>query len=122
MPKVLIADDEPRIRRLWAVNLLVRSYDVVEASNGRECLNLVEVEKPDVILLDLTMPVLSGWGVLELLHGKPEISRIPIIILTGWADAEIKEKARSLGASGALVKPFGVEELLFTIEMTLKEK
>ena len=66
MPKVLIADDHPEIRRLCSINLLARNYEVIEAADGSECLQLIQKEKPDVILLDLTMPVLSGWAVLRI--------------------------------------------------------
>ena len=120
MAKVLIADDQPDIRRLWAVNLSARSYEVVEAADGRQCLSMIAQENPDLILLDLSMPVLSGWAVLEAINrGSPPTSA-PVIVLTGWADDEIQYRAQVLGATGALVKPFGVEELLSTIRLALR--
>ena len=82
---------------------------------------MIEAEKPDIILLDLTMPVLSGWVVLEALNEKSIATRTPVIILTGWADDEIQERARRLGATGALIKPFGVEELLLSVELALEK-
>ena len=68
---MLIADDHPEIRRLWAANLSARNYGVVEAGDGVECLSMIEEETPDVILLDLGMPIMSGWEVLENLREKP---------------------------------------------------
>ena len=121
MPKVLIVDDQAEIRKLWAVNLSARCYDVAEAADGWECLNMIENERPDVILLDLGMPVLSGWAVLEALKEKLLLTQVPVIIVTGWADEGIGDRARQLGAVGALIKPFGVDELLLTIEMALRE-
>ena len=121
MPKVLIVDDQPEIRRLWEVNLAARSYDVVVAGDGQECLDMVEAERPDIILLDLTMPVLSGWAVLEALRGSASIEHTAVIVLTGWADEEVHHRARQMGATGALVKPFGIDELLVTIELAARE-
>ena len=121
MPKVLIVDDQPEIRRLWEVNLAARSYDVVLASDGRECLDMVEAERPDVILLDLTMPVLSGWAVLEALKGRASVKNTAVIVLTGWADEEVHQRARQMGATCALVKPFGIDELLVSIELAARE-
>ena len=106
---------------MWAINLSARSYEVVEAADGRECLDSIEEEKPEVILLDLAMPVISGWGVLEALKEQSERSRVPVIVVTGWADEEIEIKARRLGAVGVLFKPFGVGELLLAIGQALGE-
>ena len=104
MSKVLIVDDQPEIRRLWQVNLAARSYDVVVAADGRECLEKVESERPDIILLDLSMPVLSGWAVLEALKGSAAVKNTAVIVLTRWADEEVHRQARQMGATGALVK------------------
>ena len=121
MAKVLIVDDQPEIRRLWQVNLAARSYDVVVAADGRECLEKVESERPDIILLDLSMPVLSGWAVLEALKGSAAVKNTAVIVLTGWADEEVHRQARQMGATGALVKPFGIDELLVSIELAARE-
>ncbi len=121
MSKVLIVDDQPEIRRLWQVNLAARSYDVVVAADGRECLEKVESERPDIILLDLSMPVLSGWAVLEALKGSAAVKNTAVIVLTGWADEEVHRQARQMGATGALVKPFGIDELLVSMELAARE-
>lgn len=81
---------------------------------------MIEEEKPDLILLDLTMPVFSGWEVLEALKRRSVVTSAPVIIVTGWADEEIERTSRQLGAVGTLVKPFGVGELLLTVEMALR--
>ena len=120
MAKVLIADDDPEIRKLWAVNLLARGYQVIEAGDGWECLTMIQEERPDVILLDLGMPVLSGWAVLEALNVKRSIARAPVIVLTGWADDEVHDTVRQMGAVDTLIKPFGVDALLLAIEDALK--
>ena len=119
MARVLIADDHAEIRRLWALHLRAKSYEVIEAADGRQCLRKMEEECPDVVLLDLGMPVLSGWGVLEVLNERAEIPRTPVIVLTGWAGEDVQERAHRLGAAGALIKPFEIEELLYVIEGAL---
>ena len=121
MSKVLIVDDQPEIRRLWQVNLAARSYDVVVAADGRECLEKVESERPDIILLDLSMPVLSGGAVLEALKGSAAVKNTAVVVLTGWADEEVHRQARQMGATGALVKPFGIDELLVSMELAARE-
>ena len=121
MPKVLIADDQPEIRRICAINLSARKYEVIEAEDGNECLRKIEEEKPDLILLDLAMPVVSGWEVLEALNRGAVATSAPVVIVTGWADEDIEVQSRELGAVGVLVKPFGVDELLTTVAMALEE-
>ena len=121
MTKVLIADDHSEVRRLWALNLSARGYEVVEATDGKECLTLILQEQPDVILLDLSMPVLSGWAVLKAIKDRSVVTSAPVIVLTGWADGEVEDRARRLGASCALIKPFGVEPLLLNIQQAVSE-
>ena len=121
MPKVLIADDNPQVRRSWSINLSARGYDVVEASDGLECLSLIEEESPDVILLDLNMPLLSGWDVLDTLKaGGVVVTTGPVIVVSGLAGAEIESRARQLGAVGVLFKPFGVDQLLVAVEQAVR--
>ena len=117
--KVLIADDHPEIRRLWTVNLAARDFDISSVADGRECLRQIEEEEPDVILLDLNMPVLSGWDVLDALRERPGGTRPSVIVVSGLAGAEIEAKARRMGAVGVLFKPFGVDQLLRAIELAL---
>ncbi len=121
MPKVLIADDQPEIRRICAMNLAARKYEVIEAVDGNDCLSKIDEEKPDLILLDLAMPELSGWEVLEALNQGAVTTSAPVVIVTGWADEDIEAQSRALGAVGILVKPFGIDELLLTIDKALAE-
>ena len=116
---MLIADDHSEVRRLWALNLSARGYEVVEATDGKECLTLILQEQPDVILLDLSMPVLSGWEVLRALKERSVASSAPVIVVTGWADGEVQDRARRLGASCALIKLFGVELLLLKVQQAV---
>ena len=119
MPTVLIADDDAAFRTLWAINLAARGYGVMEAADGRACLRLVHEEKPDLILLDLSMPVLSGWEVLESLKRSSGATLPPVIVVTGLSDGDIEARARGLGAALVLFKPLGVDELLHAVDVAL---
>jgi len=108
---VLIIDDEAPIRLLCRVNLEAEGMDVLEAKDGRAGLELARAELPDVVLLDVMMPGLDGWGVAEELLDDAETSRIPIVFLT--ARAEFRDRARGLDIGGVdyITKPFNPVEL-----------
>ncbi len=118
MPKILIAEDNVALRSVWAVNLRARGYKVAEATDGQQCLELFDAENPDSVVLDLGMPVMSGWEVLELLSARP--APPPVIVVTGLEDGRTRERALALGAAYVLFKPFGIERLLAALEAVLK--
>src|SRR3954452_20104374 len=111
MTKVLVIDDEAPIRLLCRVNLEAEKMEVLEAADGPSGLELARAEKPDVILLDVMMPVLDGWRVAEQLLDDEGTQDIPIIFLT--ARAEFRDRARGLDIGGIdyVTKPFNPLEL-----------
>jgi DNA-binding response OmpR family regulator len=111
MTTVLVIDDEAPIRLLCRVNLEAEGMSVVEAADGPSGLAKADAERPDVILLDVMMPGLDGWGVAEVLLEGEETSEIPIIFLT--ARAEFRDRARGLDIGGIdyITKPFNPVEL-----------
>lgn len=111
MTKVLVIDDEAPIRLLCRVNLEAEGMDVIEAADGPSGVEKAREEEPDVILLDVMMPGLDGWGVAEALLEKEETAHIPIIFLT--ARAEFRDRARGLDIGGVdyITKPFNPVEL-----------
>jgi DNA-binding response OmpR family regulator len=111
MTRVLVIDDEAPIRLLCRVNLEAEDMTVLEAADGPSGLALARAELPDIVLLDVMMPGLDGWGVAEQLLGDDETSRIPIIFLT--ARAEFRDRARGLDIGGVdyITKPFNPVEL-----------
>ena len=114
--KVLIVDDEPNI--VTALEFLFRrsGYDVRLASNGAEALALVDAYGPDVVLLDVMMPVKSGYEVCQKLRERPELSQVKIVMLSAkGSEAEIN-KGLSLGADLYITKPFSTQELVTTID------
>ena len=110
-PKVLVIDDEAPIRLLCRVNLEAEQIDVLEAEDGPEGLKLAKSERPDVILLDVMMPGLDGWEVLQRLLEDDQTREIPIVFLT--ARAELRDRARGLELGGVdyVTKPFNPTEL-----------
>jgi CheY-like chemotaxis protein len=107
---VLVVDDDPAIRRLIIAALKRDGYEFLEAPNGREALDLMRSRKPDVVVLDLMMPVLSGWDVLRERQGDPELTSIPVIVVSANRDPEVATAVNS-GICAFLPKPFDIGAL-----------
>ena len=121
--RVLVVDDERSIRLLCRVNLIASGMEVMEASNGREGLELARRERPDLVLLDVMMPELDGWTVARELAADEQTREIPIVFLTARADPADRRLGEQLGGVGYVVKPFDpvtigefVEDVLVRIE------
>lgn len=120
MARILVVEDEPSLRKLIKTNLAASGYEVVTADDGEEGLSLAQEIKPDLILLDIRMPGMSGWDVLIALKTNPKVKKVPVIIMTASVPEESEEyKMRSMRAAGYLVKPFGVDVLLDKVKETL---
>jgi len=119
MTKVLVIDDEAPIRLLCRVNLEAEGMDVIDAADGESGVELARRELPDLILLDVMMPRLDGWGVAQKIVVDELTKEIPIIFLT--ARAEVRDRARGLdiGGVGYVTKPFNPLELAPLIESLL---
>jgi DNA-binding response OmpR family regulator len=120
LAKVLVIDDEAPIRLLCRVNLEAENIEVVEAEDGEIGLDLARSERPDVILLDVMMPGLDGWEVLQRLLDDETTREIPIVFLT--ARAELRDRARGLELGGVdyVTKPFNPIELAPLVTDILK--
>jgi DNA-binding response OmpR family regulator len=120
MAKVLVIDDEAPIRLLCRVNLEAEKMAVLEAEEGASGLELARTERPDVILLDVMMPGMDGWEVLQRLLDDEETSEIPIVFLT--ARAELRDRARGLDLGGVdyVTKPFNPIELAPLVRSVLE--
>jgi DNA-binding response OmpR family regulator len=109
--KVLVIDDEAPIRLLCRVNLEAEGMEVVEAEDGTVGLELARSEKPDVILLDVMMPGMDGWEVLQALQADEGTSEIPIVFLTARAELRDRAQGLELGGIDYVTKPFNPVEL-----------
>jgi two-component system KDP operon response regulator KdpE len=108
--KILVVDDEPPIRKLLRVGLTAEGYAMVEAGNAEQAIALVASEKPDLILLDLGLPDMSGHDLLE--RWRSELVELPIVILSSRTDETGIVRALELGADDYLTKPFGMRVAL----------
>ena len=109
MTKVLVVDDEPQIIRALRINLQARDYQVVTAVNGRQALDAITHEQPDVVMLDLGLPDMDGVDVIRAIRGW---STVPIIILSGRTQSLAMVRALDAGADDYVTKPFHVDELV----------
>jgi two-component system alkaline phosphatase synthesis response regulator PhoP/two-component system response regulator VicR len=121
MPKKILAvDDEKHIVRLVQVNLERQGYEVITASDGREALQKVEEERPDLVVLDVMMPYMDGFEVLQHLRRNPSTRDIPVIMLTAKAqDADVFRGWQS-GVDCYLTKPFNPMELISFVKRIFK--
>ena len=121
MKKILLIEDNNDVRENTAEILKLANYNVVTAKNGKEGVEHAQKEHPDLIICDIMMPVLDGYGVLHLLSKNNETSGIPFIFLTAKAERSDLRKGMEMGADDYLTKPFDDIELLNAIESRLKK-
>lgn len=119
---ILVIEDHDDVRENMVELLEIANYRVITASGGKEGVRLATHEKPDLILCDIMMPELDGYGVLHILSKKFETAHIPFIFLTAKAEKSDVRKGMTLGADDYLVKPFDETDLLNAIEVRLKKK
>jgi len=120
--KVLVADDELHIIHVVAIKLRNNGYEVISAGNGAEAYELACREKPDVVVTDYQMPLMTGIELIEKMRGQDGTRDIPVILLTARSFAITPEMQESLGVSSCLSKPFSPKELLKTIQDILYQK
>jgi two-component system, chemotaxis family, chemotaxis protein CheY len=117
MPQILVVEDDEAIRGLVSEVLRDDGYDVREASNGVEALEQVQKNRPDLIVLDLMMPVMDGWAFVEECRRKSCCDEIPIVVTSASHDLpHTAEKLRTFGVRTCLAKPFDVDGLLALVE------
>ena len=116
MKRILIADDEPQIRILLNATLSVNDYQLFEAADGDQALAMIEVHKPDLVILDWMMPKLTGIQVAESLRDNPLTASIPIIMLTARGMQRDRQIGKLAGIQEYVVKPFSPNNLLEIVE------
>ena len=106
MPKILVIEDDKFLRELLERKLREEGFTVSSANNGEEGLNKIQEEKPELVLLDLILPGIDGFEILKKIRENPELSHIPIIVLSNLGQQEDIKRAKSLGAKDYLVKAY----------------
>ena len=117
---VLVVDDEPDITALVAYHLAKAGYQVATAASGPEAIRLAEEQAPDLVVLDLMLPGLSGYEVLEALRRRPQTQDLGVILLTARKEEADRIRGLSLGADDYLVKPFAPQELVLRVGAVLR--
>ena len=120
MPRILTVDDSAAIRQMVHVTLSGAGYDVLQAKDGREALEIAQHEPIDLVLTDVNMPQMDGITLVRELRNLPAYRHTPVLVLTTEATEERKHQGREAGATGWLVKPFNPERLLATVAKVLK--
>ncbi len=120
MRKILVIEDEPEMRRNIATLLRFREYEAIQAENGRKGIELARREKPDLILCDVMMPEVDGYGVLQALQQDATLALIPFIFLTAKGDKDDLRSGMNLGADDYLTKPVANNDLVNAIEARLR--
>jgi DNA-binding response OmpR family regulator len=110
--KILVVDDEDDILQFLELVLREKGYDVVTAASGQEALTRAQIEKPDLVLLDIMMPQMDGWEVLKLLRVDDETADIPVAMLSARTEAKDRVQGLQEGAIDYICKPFALQELL----------
>ena len=120
--KILVIDDEPNIVQTLQDRLEMNEYRVFTAHNGRDGMDKFEREKPDVILLDVIMPIMDGLEMLETLRKRPDGQYVSIIMLTARSQTQDIARANACGIDDYIVKPFDLSELLAKIESVVEHR
>jgi len=115
--RILVVDDEPRYLRLIEANLASDGYQVIKATNGQEAVDRVASHQPDLVLMDIMMPVLDGFGATERIR---EFSNVPIIVVTACGEEGARVRGLDLGADDYIVKPFSATELLARVRAVIR--
>ncbi len=122
MPRILLVEDNEMNRDMLSRRLLRKGYDVVIAPDGEAGLTMAATERPDLILMDMSLPVLDGWEATRQLKGLPETASIPVIALTAHVMAGDRDKAIEAGCDDYDSKPIDFERLLGKIQSLLEKR
>jgi DNA-binding response OmpR family regulator len=117
--RILAVDDEPELTELMHHHLVRAGHEVTTAANGWEAIHAIRTRRPDIILLDLMLPDLDGFGVCEILRRDPATATIPIIIVSAWASNDSRHLGLELGALDYITKPFSPAELVARVNRLL---
>jgi DNA-binding response OmpR family regulator len=118
--KILVADDEPGLVRLAQIHLTRAGYEVITAADGKEALEIIERDRPNLVVLDVMMPHMDGFEVLHRVQAHDELKQIPVVMLTAQAQDHAVLHGMQSGAAKYLTKPFNPMELTKTVAEVLE--
>ena len=119
----MVVEDDASLREIYSIRITAEGYDVVSAGDGEEALAVAVREKPDLILLDVMMPKISGFDMLDILRSTPETANIKVVMMTALSAEDQRQRGERLGADRYLVKSqVGIEDVVNTIHEVLGDK
>jgi DNA-binding response OmpR family regulator len=121
-PIILLADDDIEIRRILTRSLSSLNVELVEASDGEEALERIIQHEPDLVILDVMMPTLSGWELCKYIRSKPNLEKIAVLMLTAIGRTVNEMTSPLYGADAYMDKPFDIQEVLDTVRGLLAER
>lgn len=119
MSKILIVEDSPMIQEILVERLLFRDYEVVVAGDGQQGIEVAQQEQPDLILMDISLPVMDGWEATERIRKIESIKNVPIIALTAHALVEDRNRSLAIGCNDFETKPINFTQLMVKINSLL---
>ena len=119
MPTILYAEDDSEHRIMMRIIMKNTDITLLEANNGQEALQKIQYQRPDLVLLDLFMPRVDGYEVMQALKANPETSNIPIIVLSAWPTKDTRKRTQQAGAIGFIAKPYDPFELVKVVKNQL---
>lgn len=121
LPLILIADDDPDLRQLVRIQLESTACQIIEANNGAAAIESILIEKPNLVILDVMMPELTGWEVLKYIRKNKDTQNIGVLMLTGIGETLNDLSSPMYGADDHIDKPFKAQELLFKVRRVLSK-
>ena len=118
---ILVVEDQPDSRQIIRDMLAGTDYEITEAENGEEALTVIAKQRPDLILMDIQLPIMDGYTATNQIKANPALRSIPIIAVTSYALASEEEKARAAGCDDYVTKPFSPRQLLAKIRQYLPQ-
>ena len=109
---VLLVEDDPDLLRFAEVALRLGGYEVRVATDGEQAMAMAVQERPDIVVLDLRLPLADGWQILSFIQVHPTLHTVPVVVLTATAGARERDRALAAGVADYLVKPVSVDKLL----------
>jgi CheY-like chemotaxis protein len=117
--RILVVDDEPDVLKLTSLRLEKQGYEIITAANSRDAFDLIENEKPDLVLMDIIIPIMYGTEICRRVKDDENLRHIPIILCSAHGEVMTDEMAKNSGADDYITKPFDEKELMNKIERLL---
>ena len=119
MSTILVVEDERQLARLAELNLTAEGYQVIIFHEGKDAWTYLQGRRPDLIILDLMLPTVSGWELLEYLRREEKLLGVPVLVLSALARPDEKRRAMAAGATAYLAKPFSLRQLLDSVKQLM---